>query len=159
MLKVVKFGGSSVASAEQFRKVKSVMEADPARRVAVISAAGKRTPDDHKMTDLLYLVHAHLRYGVPADDILAVLRSRLVEIRDGLGLAFPIEREFDGYAASLSKETGADELVSRGEYFTSRLMAEYLGFAFVDAADAVQFTYEGKIDEGEDVRGDPRRGF
>ncbi|MBQ2096451.1 MAG: aspartate kinase, partial [Firmicutes bacterium] len=64
MLKVVKFGGSSVASAEQFRKVKSVMEADPARRVAVISAAGKRTPDDHKMTDLLYLVHAHLRYGV-----------------------------------------------------------------------------------------------
>ena len=147
MLKVVKFGGSSVASAEQFRKVKAVMEADPARRVAVISAAGKRTPDDHKMTDLLYLVHAHLRYGVPADDILAVLRSRLIEIRDGLGLAFPIEREFDAYAASLSKETGADELVSRGEYFTSRLMAEYLGFAFVDAADAVQFTYEGKIDE------------
>ena len=138
MLKVVKFGGSSVASAEQFRKVKSVMEADPARRVAVISAAGKRTPDDHKMTDLLYLVHAHLRYGVPADDILAVLRSRLVEIRNGLGLAFPIEREFDAYAASLSKETGADELVSRGEYFTSRLMAEYLGVAFVDAADAVQ---------------------
>lgn len=147
MLKVVKFGGSSVASAEQFRKVKAVMEADPARRVAVISAAGKRTPDDHKMTDLLYLVHAHLRYGVPADDILAVLRSRLVEIRDGLSLAFPIEREFDAYAATLSKATGADELVSRGEYFTSRLMAEYLGFAFVDAADAVQFTYEGKIDE------------
>ena len=65
MLKVVKFGGSSVASAQQFRKVRSIMESDLSRRVAVISAAGKRTADDHKMTDLLYLVHAHLRYGVP----------------------------------------------------------------------------------------------
>lgn len=146
MLKVVKFGGSSVASAQQFRKVRSIMESDLSRRVAVISAAGKRTADDHKMTDLLYLVHAHLRYGVPADDILAILRSRLVEIRDELELNFPIEAEFDAYTKTLSKETGVDELVSRGEYFTSRLMAEYLGFTFVDAAEAVHFTYEGKID-------------
>ncbi len=147
MLKVVKFGGSSVASAEQFRKVKAVMEADPSRRVAVISAAGKRTPDDHKMTDLLYLVHAHLRYGVPADDILAVLRSRLIEIRDSLDLDLPVEDAFDVWAGTLRKDSNVDEIVSRGEYFTSRLMADYLGFTFVDAADAVQFTYEGKIDE------------
>ena len=147
MLKVAKFGGSSVASAEQFRKVKAIMEADETRRVAVVSAAGKRTTDDHKMTDLLYLVHAHLKYGVSAAEILQTIRSRLVEIRDDLGLQFAIESEFDEWAAGLSKETGVDELVSRGEYFTSRLMAEFLGFGFVDAADCVFFTYEGRIDE------------
>ena len=147
MLKVVKFGGSSVASAQQFRKVKHIIESDPSRRVVVASAAGKRTPDDHKMTDLLYLVQAHLKYGVSAEDILDTLRSRLVEIRDDLGLAFRIEDEFDAWAGSLNKESNVDEIVSRGEYFTSRLLAEFLGYAFVDAKDCVFFGYDGRIDE------------
>ena len=147
MLKVVKFGGSSVASAQQFRKVKHIIESDPSRRVVVASAAGKRTPDDHKMTDLLYLVQAHLKYGVSAEDILDTLRSRLVEIRDELGLAFRIEAEFDAWAGSLNKESNVDEIVSRGEYFTSRLLAEFLGYAFVDAKDCVFFGYDGRIDE------------
>ena len=147
MLKVVKFGGSSVASAQQFRKVKHIIESDPSRRVVVASAAGKRTPDDHKMTDLLYLVQAHLKYGVSAEDILGTLRSRLVEIRDELGLAFRIEDEFDAWAGSLNKESNVDEIVSRGEYFTSRLLAEFLGYAFVDAKDCVFFGYDGRIDE------------
>ena len=147
MLKVVKFGGSSVASAQQFRKVKHIIESDPSRRVVVASAAGKRTPDDHKMTDLLYLVQAHLKYGVSAEDILDTLRSRLVEIRDELGLAFRIEDEFDAWAGSLNKESNVDEIVSRGEYFTSRLLAEFLGYAFADAKDCVFFDYDGRIDE------------
>ena len=147
MLKVVKFGGSSVASAEQFRKVKAIIEADPARRVVIASAAGKRTSDDHKMTDLLYLVQAHLKYGVSAADILEGLRSRLGEIRSDLGLTLDIESEFDTWAAALQKESSVDEIVSRGEFFTSRLLAEYLGYAFVDAADCVFFNYEGRIDE------------
>ena len=147
MLKVVKFGGSSVASAQQFRKVKHIIESDPSRRVVVASAAGKRTPDDHKMTDLLYLVQAHLKYGVSAEDILDTLRSRLVEIRDELGLAFRIEDEFGAWAGSLNKESNVDEIVSRGEYFTSRLLAEYLGYAFADAKDCVFFGYDGRIDE------------
>lgn len=147
MLKVVKFGGSSVASAQQFRKVKHIIESDPSRRVVVASAAGKRTPDDHKMTDLLYLVQAHLKYGVSAEDILDTLRSRLVEIRDDLGLAFRIEDEFDAWAGSLNKESNVDEIVSRGEYFTSRLLAEFLGYAFADAKDCVFFGYDGRIDE------------
>ena len=147
MLKVVKFGGSSVASAQQFRKVKHIIESDPSRRVVVASAAGKRTPDDHKMTDLLYLVQAHLKYGVSAEDILDTLRSRLVEIRDELGLAFRIEDEFDAWAGSLNKESNVDEIVSRGEYFTSRLLAEFLGYAFADAKDCVFFGYDGRIDE------------
>ena len=65
MRKVLKFGGSSMASAAQYAKVKSIVEADPARTVVVVSAAGKRTPEDHKVTDLLYLCHAHMRYGTP----------------------------------------------------------------------------------------------
>lgn len=70
MLKAVKFGGSSVAGAEQFRKVKAIVEADPARRIVVASAAGKRFDGDHKLTDLLYLCHAHLTYGVSCDEIM-----------------------------------------------------------------------------------------
>ena len=149
MLKVVKFGGSSVASAQQFRKVKAIVEADPARRVVIASAAGKRTSDDHKMTDLLYLVQAHLKYGVSAEEILADIRSRLVEIRDSLELSFDIGGEFDAWAGTLQKDSSVDEIVSRGEYFTSRLLAEYLGYAFVDAAECVFFTYEGRIDEAK----------
>ena len=146
MLKVAKFGGSSVAGAEQFRKVKNIIEADPARRVVVVSAAGKRSADDHKLTDLLYLCHAHLSYGVSCDDILQTIEGRFAEIRTELGLRFDAEGEMKKLAAGLSRDTSVDELVSRGEYFTARLMAEYLGYRFVDAADCVFFGYDGQID-------------
>ena len=146
MLKVAKFGGSSVAGAEQFKKVKSIIESDPSRRVVVVSAAGKRSADDHKLTDLLYLCHAHLNYGVSCDEILQTIESRFAEIRTELGLRFDAEGEMKKFAARLSRDMSVDELVSRGEYFTARLMAEYLGFAFVDAADCVFFGYDGQID-------------
>lgn len=152
MLKVAKFGGSSVAGAEQFRKVKSIIEADPARRVVVVSAAGKRSADDHKLTDLLYLCHAHLSYGVSCDDILQTIESRFAEIRSELGLRFDAEGEMKKLASGLSRDTSVDELVSRGEYFTARLMAEYLGYAFVDAADCVFFGYDGQIDRDKTDR-------
>ncbi len=90
MLKVVKFGGSSVSGAGQFQKVRDIVLSDPARRIVVVSAAGKRYPDDHKLTDLLYLCHAHLTYGVPCDDILDAIRDRFTAIRDELGLDYPI---------------------------------------------------------------------
>ena len=146
MLKVAKFGGSSVAGAEQFRKVKNIIEADPARRVVVVSAAGKRSAGDHKLTDLLYLCHAHLSYGVSCDDILQTIEQRFAEIRTELDLRFDAEGEMKKLAAGLSRDTSVDELVSRGEYFTARLMAEYLGYRFVDAADCVFFGYDGQID-------------
>ena len=146
MLKVVKFGGSSVAGARQFEKVKGIVLSDPGRRVVVVSAAGKRSSKDHKLTDLLYLAHAHLTYGVPGDEILASIRQRFGEIRNALGLQYGVEDEFDALCASLSRDTSVDELVSRGEYFTARLMAEYLGCAFVDAADCVFFNYDGQFD-------------
>ena len=146
MLKTVKFGGSSVAGADQFRKVKAIVESDPSRRVVVVSAAGKRSPDDHKLTDLLYLCHAHLQYGVSCDEIFDTIRDRLLSIRDELGLACPVEEKLDALRARLNKDFSVDELVSRGEYFTSLLMAEYLGYAFVDAAGCVFFNFEGQLD-------------
>lgn len=146
MLKVAKFGGSSVAGAEQFRKVKKIIESDPSRRLLVVSAAGKRTPDDHKLTDLLYLCHAHLTYGVSCDDIMNTIRQRFIDIRDELGLRYDVEGEFDALRTRLDRDMSVDELVSRGEYFTARLMAEYLGFAFVDAASCIFFGFDGQID-------------
>ncbi len=152
MLKVAKFGGSSVADASQFKKVRDIVSGDKSRKVIVVSAAGKRSASDYKMTDLLYLTQAHLKYGVAADDILKTLRGRFIEIRDELGLSFPIEKEFDCYAATLSKETPVDEIVSRGEYFTSRLMAEYLSYSFADAASLIFFGYDGKLDKEKSYR-------
>ena len=146
MLKVAKFGGSSVAGADQFKKVRDIVLSDPARRIVVVSAAGKRFSADHKLTDLLYLCHAHLTYGVSCDDILAAIRERFAEIRDQLGLQYDVEADFDALRDRLSKDMPVDELVSRGEYFTSRLMAEYLGYTFVDAADCVFFGFDGRVD-------------
>lgn len=145
-IKVAKFGGSSVAGAEQFKKVKAIIEADPARCVVVSSAAGKRSPGDHKLTDLLYLCHAHLTYGVSCADILHTIEGRFLEIRDRLGLSYEIERDLAVLRAKLSRDMPVDELVSRGEYFTSRLLAEYLGFTFVDAVDCVFFGPDGQVD-------------
>ena len=147
MLKAVKFGGSSVAGAEQFRKVKAIVEADPARRIVVASAAGKRSSDDHKLTDLLYLCHAHLTYGVSCDEIMDKIQQRFAEMRNELGLNYDVEADFAALRARLDRDMSVDELVSRGEYFTSKLLAEYLGFAFVDAADCVFFSMDGQIDK------------
>ena len=146
MLKVAKFGGSSVAGADQFRKVKAIVEADESRRVVVISAAGKRSSDDHKLTDLLYLIHAHLSYGVSCEEILKTVEDRLLEIQTTLEIGTDIRGELEAFRKSLSKSSSVDEIVSRGEYFTSRLMAAYLGYAFVDAADCVFFSLDGTLD-------------
>ena len=146
MLKAAKFSGSSVAGAEQFKKVKAIIDSDPARRIVVSSAAGKRFSGDHKLTDLLYLCHAHLTYGVSCEDILDTICARFAEIRDELGLKYDVEGEFETLRSSLSKDTPVDLLVSRGEYFTSRLLAEYLGFEFVDAFDCIFFGFDGQID-------------
>ena len=145
MLKVLKFGGSSMASAEQFAKVRSIVEADPARRVVIVSAAGKRDKNDHKITDLLYLCHAHVKYGVSCEDIFGLIRTRYLEIRDELGLSTDLESEFDtlwGKMATISQ----DELVSRGEYFAARLMADYLGYDFLDSELWLRFDLDGSVD-------------
>ena len=149
MIKVAKFGGSSVADANQFKRVKKIVEEDQDRRVVVISAAGKRSADDHKMTDLLYLCHAHLVYGVSCEPIFRDIEKRFCEIRDQLGLEFNIEAEFETLWEKMDKDMSVDFLVSRGEYFTSRLMAAFLGFHFLDASDCIFSNYDGSFDMGK----------
>ncbi|MBQ3211302.1 MAG: aspartate kinase [Oscillospiraceae bacterium] len=147
MLKTVKFGGSSVAGAEQFKKVKAIIEADPSRKIVISSAAGKRSSDDHKLTDLLYLCHAHITYGVSCDDIMDTIQKRFADMRNELGLRYDVEADFAALRAKLDRDTSVDELVSRGEYFTSKLLAEYLGYEFVDAANCIFFSLDGQIDK------------
>ena len=146
MLKVAKFGGSSVAGAEQFRKVREIVESDESRRIIVISAAGKRSSDDHKLTDLLYLIHAHLSYGVPCEDILNTVETRLLGIRDELGIPMDLKPELERFRRGLSKDSSVDEIVSRGEYFCARLMAAYLGYDFIDAKDVICFNHDKTVD-------------
>ncbi len=148
MLKVTKFGGSSMADAGQYRKVRDILLADPGRRVVIVSAAGKRGKDDNKITDLLYLCHAHTLYGVDCGRVFDMIVSRYLEIRDELGVTLDLETEFAELKARLDKKAvSQDELVSRGEYFSAKLMAAYLGFEFVDAADWVKFNMDGTVDQ------------
>ena len=95
MLKVAKFGGSSMADAGQFKKVRDILLSDPARRVVVVSAAGKRHSKDHKLTDLLYLCYAHTQYGVDCSGIFEMIASRYLEIRDELNINLDLESEFE----------------------------------------------------------------
>ena len=148
MLKVTKFGGSSMADAGQYRKVRDILLADKERRVVVVSAAGKRHSKDHKITDLLYLCHAHTQYGVACDPIFEIIVNRHLEIRDELGLDLDLESDFAALKKRLdNKEVSQDELVSRGEYYSAKLMAAFLGFQFVDATQWVSFNIDGTVNE------------
>lgn len=149
---VTKFGGTSLADSAQFEKVKRIIEKDGRRRVVVVSAPGKRKPSDNKITDLLYTLGGHLKYGVPDETIFAAIKERFVEIKTALGLSYDIESELDALASSFSKTTDQNFLVSRGEYFSAKLMANFLGFAFVDAADVMRFDFDGTLDEKESAR-------
>ncbi len=147
MLKVLKFGGSSLADAQQFAKVKKIVESDPARRVVVVSAPGKRSSDDHKITDLLYLCAAHIEYGVSCEKIFDMIRERYNEIRRDCGLNTDIDRDFDQIWVRMQHGMAREELASRGEYLSARLMADYLGFDFLDAALWLKFRFDGTVDK------------
>ena len=147
-MKVVKFGGSSMADAGQYRKVRDILMADRERKVVIVSAAGKRFSGDHKLTDLLYLCHAHVQYGVDCTNIFELIANRYLEIRDELGLTLNLEEELMALKKRIdAKEVSQEELVSRGEYFSAKLMAAYLGFQFVDAADWIKFKLDGTVDQ------------
>ncbi len=148
MLKVAKFGGSSMADAGQYCKVRDIIKADDARRVVIVSAAGKRDKNDHKLTDLLYLCYAHLQYGVDCTAVYEMITSRYLQIRDDLKLDLDLESDFAALKQQLlSKSISQDALVSRGEYFSAKLMAALLGFRFVDAADWVKFNLDGTVNQ------------
>ena len=146
MVRVSKFGGSSVASAEQFKKVKNIVELDDARRFVVVSAVGKATKEDNKVTDLLYLCYAHTKYNINFDNIFKMIEDKFIAIKNELNLKFDIEGELAKLKSEISKGIDEEYLVSRGEYLTALLMAEYLGYHFVDAKDLIFYNYQGEID-------------
>ena len=147
-MKVTKFGGSSMADAGQYRKIRDILLADPERTVVVVSAPGKRHSKDHKVTDLLYLCNAHSKYGVACDPVFDLIVERYTSIRDELGIDLDLESEFSVLKKGIdSKKISEDELVSRGEYFSAKLIAAYLGYRFLDAADWVKFGMDGNVDQ------------
>lgn len=147
MLVVTKFGGSSLSCATQFAKVKNIVMSDAKRKIVVVSALGKRDSKDTKITDLLYILHAHLKYSVPYDDIWNMLVERFIGVQQELNITYDIKNDLDLLKSELNKTISEDYLVSRGEYLTAKLMSSYLGYAFVDAKDIIAFSYDGKLDE------------
>ena len=122
MIKVAKFGGSSLANGEQFKKIKNIILEDPSRSIIVVSAPGKKNKDDHKITDLLYLIYAHLKYGVDAKNIFDIVKSRYLEIKKTLSLKIDLEKEFTLLEVGLKQKISEEFLVSRGEYFCAKLL-------------------------------------
>ena len=149
MLVVTKFGGSSLSCATQFEKVKNIVLSDPKRKIVVVSALGKRNSSDTKITDLLYILHAHLKYSVPYQDIWEMIESRFLGVRDELGIDYPIDEDLNKLHNELNKNISQDYLVSRGEYLTAKLMSNYLGYSFCDAKDLLKYNYDGLLDEAE----------
>lgn len=136
-----------MADAIQYKKVREIVEADPARKVVVVSAAGKRHKEDNKITDLLYLCHAHLKYGVSCEPIFEQIKERYLEIKKDLNLSIDIEGELQRIREKMGAGISEEELVSRGEYLSAMLMADYLGYEFVDAALWLKFAFDGSIDK------------
>lgn len=143
MKKVVKFGGSSLASAEQFKKVGEIIRKDPARRYVVPSAPGKRFSGDTKVTDMLYSCYGAAIKEKKFTEQLAQIQERYQEIIDGLGLSLSLDDEFQIIKENFSKKVGRDYAASRGEYLNGRIMSAYLGFTFIDAAEVVRFNDDG----------------
>ena len=146
MSKVVKFGGSSLASAEQFRKVGEIIKADPTRKYVVPSAPGKRFKDDTKVTDMLYACYDLAEQDKDFSDALAKIAARYQEIIDGLGLELSLEEEFSLIEKNFKEKAGKNYAASRGEYLNGIIMADYLGFTFIDAATVIKFTEDGLLD-------------
>lgn len=147
MQKVVKFGGSSLANATQFQKVKNIIEADESRKIVVVSALGKRNKEDHKITDLLYLTAAHLKYNIDAYSIFNIVKERYFEVKKELDVDVDLEEEFKIIESKFSKTIDEEYLVSRGEYLAAKLMAAFLGYKFIDAQDIICFNFDGTINE------------
>jgi aspartate kinase len=145
-LKTCKYGGTSVADARKLRQVKAIVEADPERCYVVPSAPGKRSPDDVKVTDMLYACHERGSAGEPADTVFEPIRERYQEIISDLGLGLDLGPYLDEVCQRLSAGAGADYAASRGEYLNGLLVADLLGYEFVDAADIVHFDAEGRFD-------------
>lgn len=143
--KVVKFGGSSLADANQFRKVADIIKSDDKRRYVVPSAPGKRFSEDIKVTDMLYSCCELAGSGVDFTEQFQLIKDRYNGIISDLGMSLSLDEEFDIITAELKSRPARDYAASRGEYLNGKILAAYLGFNFVDAADVIVFDTKGKL--------------
>jgi aspartate kinase len=162
-VKVCKFGGTSLADAAQFRKVQAIVQADPDRRYVVPSAPGRRGKDDPKVTDLLYLCQEHVAKGVRFDDVFALLADRYGQIVDDLKLDFDLGPHLGQVHQAITDGCSPDHAASRGEYLSGLILARLLDYAFVDPAEMIHFTAEGRYDAKRTlpavagrIKGEPR---
>ena len=146
MKKVVKFGGSSLANSDQFRKVGEIIRSEDSRRYVVPSAPGKRFSEDTKVTDLLYACYKKAAAGEDFGEVLKEIRERYYEIIRGLGLELSLEEEFRQIEEDFKAQAGTDYAASRGEFLNGKIMAAYLGYEFVDAASVIRFDKNGNFD-------------
>ncbi len=161
MNKVVKFGGSSLASAKQFQKAGKIIRKDSARRYVIPSAPGKRTPKDTKVTDMLYSCYGQAilahddndderdEHQENFDTLFEKIKERYQSIIDELSLNLSLEEEFKVIYENFSRKIGRDYAASRGEYLNGKIMAAYLGYEFIDAAEVILFDAEGNFDDGK----------
>lgn len=145
MNKVVKFGGSSLASAKQFKKVKDIIMAEKSRRYVIPSAPGKRTTNDEKVTDLLYACYSAASEGRSYKKIFDAITARYEQIITGLDLNINLDFEFKTIEENFLAKKGRDYAASRGEYLNGIIMAAYLGYEFIDAADVICFDADGSF--------------
>lgn len=145
MKKVVKFGGSSLASAEQFKKVGDIIRADEGRRYVVPSAPGKRNSADTKVTDMLYDCYRTAVAGRDFKKKLQNIKARYQEIIDGLNLSLDLSPEFEKIAENFAAAAGEDYAASRGEYLNGIVMANYLGYTYIDSAEVICFDENGNF--------------
>ncbi len=143
-VKVVKFGGSSLADANQIKKAAEIIKADPERRFVVPSAPGKRFPEDVKVTDMLYTCYEKASLRQNFDKDFEKIKQRYQEIISGLGMQFSLEKEFAEIQEQLAT-SGREYAASRGEFLNGKIIAEYLGFTFIDAAEVIVFDDEGMM--------------
>lgn len=146
MKKVVKFGGSSLANAEQFQKVGEIIKSDASRRYVVPSAPGKRFDGDTKVTDMLYSCYETAAAGEDFSNRLKAIKERYYEIVRGLNLNLSLEEEFKTIQEDFKNLSGAEYAASRGEFLNGKIMAAYLGYEFVDAASVIRFRKDGSFD-------------
>jgi aspartate kinase len=144
-LVVAKFGGSSVADGRQLRKVRDIVHGDPRRKIIVVSAPGKRGPDDAKLTDLLYLCHDMAAIGTDFSAPFSLIRQRFAAIITDLSLPADLLEDIDLFADQLLSGCSRDHATSRGEYFSARLVAAYLGAGFVDPAEGIVIAADGRV--------------
>ena len=146
-VKVVKFGGSSLADADHFRQVASIIKADPARRYVVPSAPGKRFKEDAKVTDMLYECYEKIRNHESIDELYEQIKARYNGIIADLGLNFDISGELEYVKNAMMHRSGRDFAASRGEYLNGLILSKYLGYSFIDAENVIFFRENGSFDE------------